>query len=425
MMHWGWTVTGAVLGGDWLRRSLSTVLGFSKMANLTRPEWDPPVKTVETQHAASLPVFGSTHPRLAIVVPACNEGASVEQCLDSLLELDYPNYKICAIDDRSTDDTGAIMDRLAREHTEKLDVLHITVLPSGWLGKTHAMWRGAAQTQSEWILFTDGDIFFRADALIRAIHYAEIKDCDHLVIMPTMIMKGFGERMMLSFFGFCGSLMIRLHKVQDPKTKDCIGAGAFNLIRRSAYDAIGTFESLRMEVIEDVKLGEAVKRRGFSQHCVWGPELVRVRWAEGVFGVVNNMRKNLFSLLDFSWPLAAVAGVGAAIYHLGPWIGLVFAPGLAKIGFAVAVFAIALLYLRLSGMFKFSPFYVFTQPIATMMFLYALMLSAWSSFRHGGVVWRGTTYSLAEIRAMTAVARKEQEQRRVLAKVISDPSHNA
>lgn len=397
MIHWAWTISGAILGIDWLRRSLSTVLGFSKMADLTQPQWDPPK---------------GTQPRLAIMVPARNEAANVGQCLDSLLALDYPNYEICAIDDRSTDDTGAIMDRLAAEHPNKLRVLHIRELPSGWLGKTHAMWRGAAQTQSDWILFTDGDIFFRADALSRAIHYAEVNSCDHLVVMPTMIMKGFGEHMMLSFFGFCSSLMIRLHKVQDPKTKDFVGAGAFNLIRRSAYEKIGTFHALRMEVIEDVKLGEAVKRRGLSQHCVWGLGLARVRWAEGVLGVVDNMRKNLFSLLNFSWLFLALASVGAAIYHLAPWIGLLFASGIARFGFAVAVLSIAALYLRLSLKFGFSPLYFLTQPVATMMFLYALMLSAWSSLRHGGVVWRGTTYSVAEIQAITRAAREEEEERR-------------
>ncbi len=396
-MHWAWTVSGAILGIDWVRRSIFTVRGFSKMADITQPEWDPPK---------------GKQPRLVVVVPARNEAANVGQCLASLLALDYHNYEICAIDDRSTDDTGAIMDRLAAEHPNKLRVLHIQELPSGWLGKTHAMWRAAAQTQSDWILFTDGDIFFRADALSRAIHYAEANACDHLVVMPTMIMKSFGERMMLSFFGFCSSLMIRLHKVQDKTTRDFVGAGAFNLIRRSAYQKIGTFQALRMEVIEDVKLGEAVKRNGLSQHCVWGLGLARVRWAEGVFGVVENMRKNMFSLLDFSWTFLALASVGAAIYHLAPWIGLVFAPGLAKIGFAAAVASIAALYIRLSRQFGFSPLHFLTQPIATVMFLYALMLSAWSSLRHGGVVWRGTTYSVSEIQAITRAARAEEEQRR-------------
>lgn len=397
MIHWAWTISGAILGIDWLRRSVSTMLGFSKMADITRPEWNP---------------SQNEPPRLAIIVPARNEAANIEQCLASLLALDYPNYEICAIDDRSNDSTGAIMDELAGRHPDKLRVLHIQELPSGWMGKTHAMWRAAAQTQSEWILFTDGDIFFRADALSRAIYYAEANACDHLVVMPTLIMKSFGERMMLSYFAFCSSLMIRLHKVQDKTTKDFVGAGAFNLIRRSAYQTIGTFQALRMEVIEDVKLGEAVKRNGLSQHCVWGLGLARVRWAEGVLGVVENMRKNLFSLLNFSWTYLALASVGAAIYHLAPWAGLVFAPGLAKIGFAVAACSIAALYIRLSGQFGFSPFHFLTQPIATGMFLYALMLSAWSSLRHGGVVWRGTTYSIAEIQAISRAAREEEEQRR-------------
>ena len=405
MSRWVWLAAGLILGADWLRRAVAATIGVGQIVDVSVPEWD-----CNPQAASSV----------TVVVPARNEAGKVEQCLRSLLSQDYPKVNICAVDDRSSDATGAIMDALQRDFPSQLRVIHVTELPSGWLGKTHAMWLGASQTQSNWILFTDGDIVFRSDALRRALSYAEAKRCDHLMLFPTTTMKTFGERMMLGFFGFVSMLLLRAWKVRDPKTKDFIGAGAFNLIRRRAYDELGTYQALRMEVIDDFMLGKAVKQHGFAQDCVVGKDLVSLRWADGAFGVVRNLQKNMFSLLHFSWLLAVLAAMGATIYQIGPWVGVVMAPGVAKVGFAVAIFSIVLLYMRTSRMFEVSPWFVLTQPIAALMFVYSLLNSAISSVLHGGVLWRGTTYSLHEIQRSNRLTRREGEERRRRA---LDPSY--
>ena len=400
MSGWVWLAAGLLLGADWLRRSVAATLGMSKIADVSRPEWD------------RLPRLTGQQPSIRVVVPARNEEQMIEQCLRSLLTEDYPELEICAVDDRSTDSTGTIMERLQAESGGKLKVIHISDLPEGWLGKTHAMWQGAHESRSDWILFTDGDIVFRPDALRRTIAYAELTECDHLVVFPTLIMKGFGERMMLGYFGFSSTLLLRPWKVRDPKARDHIGAGAFNLIRREAYEAVGSYEALRMEIIDDLKLGDEVKKHGLRQDCVRGPGLVSLRWAEGAMGVVNNLRKNMFSLLRFSWALASLAAIATLIYQLGPWLGVALAPGLAKVGFAIALFSIALLYVQMSLLFGLSPWYLFTHPIATLMFVYALLLSAASSVIHRGVLWRGTTYSVEQIQSANKQSRRERQERR-------------
>lgn len=400
MSRWIWLAVGLILGADWLRRSLDAVRGMEKLADLTRPEWD------------RVPVLTGEQPRVSVVVPARNEAAKLEECLRSLLTQDYPKLEICAVDDRSSDETGSIMDRLQREYPGNLDVIHVAELPSGWLGKTHAMWRGAAATESEWVLFTDGDIIFRPDALRRTITYAEVTRCDHLVLFPTLIMHSIGEKMMLGFFGLASSFLLRSWKVHEPRARDYVGAGAFNLIRRSDYENLGTYQALRMEVIDDLKLGQAVKEHGFKQDCVRGPGLIELRWAEGAFGVVRNLQKNMFSLLSFSWPLALLASIGALVYHMGPWIGILLAPGISKLGFGLALFSIFLLYARVSRAFHVAPLYVFTHPIAALMFVYTLLNSAASSVIHGGVLWRGTIYSLDEIQEVASQSREERLQRR-------------
>src|SRR5205814_3873748 len=235
--------------------------GMRRVAEITARQWDrrPPT-------------------RVTIVVPAKDEGESIEQCLSSLLALDYDNYEIVAVDDRSSDQTGSIMDRLAERNPEKLKVIHVTQVPSGWLGKTHAMWKAAEAATGGWILFTDGDVLFRPDSMRRAVGYAEQTGADHLVLFPSLIMNGLGERMMLSSFQAMFTLWQRPWRVQDPNSRDFLGAGAFSLIHRDAYLAIGTYQALRLEVLDDMMLGKAVKNHGLTQHCVFGRDLIRLRW---------------------------------------------------------------------------------------------------------------------------------------------------
>src|SRR6202044_1305801 len=90
-------------------------------------------------------------------------------------------------------------------------------------------------------------------------------------------------------------------KVADPKARDHMGVGAFNMVRRSAYEAVGTYRALRMEVLDDMKLGKIVKNAGFAQRNVFGADLISIRWANGAMGVVNNLTKKSFAVLSFQW----------------------------------------------------------------------------------------------------------------------------
>ena len=385
-MSLGWWIYGAILGALWLWRAAEAIVGMRKVADISEPHWE---------QYPSL--------RVTIVVPAKDEGENIEQCLKSLLALDYPNYEIVAVDDRSEDQTGAIMDRLHAKYPDKLKVIHITEVPPGWLGKTHAMWKGAAETShSDWILFTDGDVFFRPDALRRSVAYAESSGANHLVIFPTLIMKGFGEQMALSAIQAVFSLWQRPWKVQDPTARDHVGAGAFNLVRRDSYHALGTYEALRLEVLDDIKLGKAIKDHGFTQHCVFGRDLVSVRWATGAFGVVNNLTKNFFSLLRFNWLLTLAVVSVLTIFNLGIPLGLVLAPGLAKIGFALAYAAVAALYIRTSRSAPIRSLYFVFYPLAATLFIFAILRSMVVTLWQGGIVWRGTKYSLEQLRAASA-----------------------
>ena len=402
--HW---IAGTVLALIWLSRVVDTAFGVRTLTDISQPEWD------------RNPATPGGNPRLAIIVPARNEEASIEQALTQLLAVDYDNYEVIAVNDRSTDRTGEVMDCVASSCEKKkwsdgrtplalseaegsgsqIKVIHIRDLPAGWMGKAHAMYTAAKSApHADWLLFTDADVMFRPDCLRRAIAYAEAERADHLVLFPRMLMEHVGEKMMLSFFQLMFVFGHRPWKVADPKAKDHMGVGAFNLVRRSAYEAVGTYQALRFEVVDDMKLGKVIKNAGFRQRCVIGSHLLEILWAMGARGVVRNLTKNFFAVMSFQWWRAAAFCVAAAIGNVLPFAGVFLAHGAARIPYAVALACIFILYAGMSVYSDVRPWYFFLHPIGTLLFIYTMLRSMIFTLRQGGVEWRGTLYPLDELK---------------------------
>src|ERR1700690_3955522 len=155
--HW---IAGCALGLAWFWRLAEAAIGVPTIADISTPAWD---RTPSGQ------------PRVSIVVPACNEAGDIEVTLSRLLALDYDNYEVIAVNDRSTDRTGEIMESVAARPAAhgRLRVIHHRELPAGWLGKTHAMWTATNEAKGDWLLFTDADVQFKPDSVRRAMAYAE------------------------------------------------------------------------------------------------------------------------------------------------------------------------------------------------------------------------------------------------------------
>lgn len=383
MIFFYWTA-GIGLALIWLSRVIDAALGIPTLADVSQPEWD------------RMPASAGNH--VTIVVPARNEQVSIRSALERLLAVDYHAYQVIAVDDRSTDTTGNIMDEVALTSNPKLTVIHIDQLPPGWTGKTHAMWTAARQASSDWLLFTDADVMFRPDCLRRALAYAGHECADHVVVLPSIIMRHPGEKMMLAFFQLLFVFGHRPWKVADPKAKDHIGVGAFNLVRRSAYEAVGTFEALRFEIVDDMKLGKLIKNAGFRQRVVFGDNLIAIRWAHGARGVVNNLTKNFFAVMSFQTWRALLACLGLAILNLIPFLGALFAPGWARAPYLVTLAVMFVLYAGIWRQVEIHPWYFLLHPVSTVLFIYTMLRSTFLTLWTGGVEWRGTRYPLDELR---------------------------
>jgi len=407
-MHYFHWMAGVILALAWVSRIVEAALGMPSVADVSRPEWD------------RNPVGAAGNPLVSIIVPARNEEESIEQALNTLLALDYDNYEVIAVNDRSTDRTGEIMERVAGnlrsgelqgqnpQFSQKtremghpgsqLHVVHHRELPAGWLGKTHAMWTATNLAAGEWLLFTDADVMFKPESLRRALAYAEAEKADHVVVFPRMIMKRPGEYMMIAFFQTMFMFGHRPWKVADPKARDHMGVGAFNLVRRSVYEAVGTYERLRMEVVDDMKLGKVVKNAGFAQRNVFGADLISVRWAKGAMGVVDNLTKNFFAVLSFQWWRTLLSAFALAFINLGPFLGVWLAHGWARVPYAVALASMFLIYLGMSWRSGVPPYYFLLHPVSTVLFIYTLLRSMALTLWNDGIVWRGTKYRLEELR---------------------------
>jgi glycosyltransferase involved in cell wall biosynthesis len=378
-------ICGCILGLAWFSRIVEAALGVPSIADISKPQWN--------RQPAS-------RSRVSIIVPACNEEEDIEQGLNRLLALDYDNYEVIAVNDRSTDRTGDIMEKVAASQAAHgcLRVVHVGELPPGWLGKTHAMWKAGLQATGDWLLFTDADVLFRRDVLRRALAYAETEQADHVVVFPRMIMKRAGEKMMIAFFQTLFTFGHRPWRVADPDTKDHMGVGAFNMVSRAAYEAVGTYKALRMEVLDDMKLGKVLKNARFRQRNVFGDDLISIRWAKGAMGVVDNLTKNFFAVLSFQWWRTIASAFGLLFLNLGPFLGIWLAHGWARVPYAVALGSMFLIYLGMSFKSSIPPYYFLLHPISTMMFEYTLIRSMVLTLRNDGVTWRGTKYPLEELR---------------------------
>jgi glycosyltransferase involved in cell wall biosynthesis len=384
-MHYVLSIAGWILALAWFSRIVEAAFGMPSIADIAKREWD------------RMP---TAHPRVSIIVPARNEEADIEQGLTGLLALDYDNYEVIVIDDRSTDRTGEIIDRIAGSPCAhgRLRVVHVAELPASWLGKPHAMWTAGLQATGEWLLFTDADVLFKPDVLRRALTYAEAEQADHVVVFPRMIMTSPGERMMIAFFQTLFTFGHRPWRVADPDTDDHMGVGAFNMVRRTAYDAVGTYKALRMEVLDDMKLGKVIKNARLRQRNVFGEDLISIRWAKGAMGVVDNLTKNFFAVLSFQWWRTVASAVALFYLNLWPFVGLWLAHGWGRLPYAIALGSMFLIYLGMSFRSSIPAYFFALHPVSTVLFEYTLLRSMFLTLWNDGVTWRGTKYPLEELR---------------------------
>ncbi|MDE1161566.1 MAG: glycosyltransferase family 2 protein [Acidobacteriaceae bacterium] len=383
-----------VIAAAWVHRAANIIWHIGEVADLTTPDWE---------------IGPALQPSLAVIVPAKDEGENLRATLESLRMQEYPYLRVVVVDDRSTDATGAIADEFAERWPQRFVAVHITELPEGWLGKTWALEVGMQYCRDvEYVLCTDADILFSPSILWRALAYAEASQADHLVVLPTPMLKGWGEGVVLGLFQVLGMWAVRPWMVADPRSsRDVAGVGAFNLMRRTSFEELGGWLPQRMVVLEDITVGRRFKAAGMRQRMAFAPTLVLVHWASGMSGVVKVMTKNLFSGVNFRPTLLLFGCAWIGLFFLAPIAGLFWWPTLLPSLLVMA--AIASTYQVLAPLSRIDAKYGWSYPLGALAMMWAMLRSMAVTVVRSGVVWRGTFYPLSDLRAQNSPFRWARE----------------
>jgi hypothetical protein len=331
-------------------------------------------------------------PRLSIVVPAANEAESIESAARSILAQDYPDLELVLVDDRSTDATGEIVDRLANEDP-RVRALHIRELPAGWLGKVHALQRGVEHARGDWLLLIDADVHLVPGVLRRAVAYAEQQELDHLAVVPGMRSASFLVDAAVSMFLRTFTVGTRAWAVSRPGSMAYVGVGAFNLVRREALEETEGFEWLRLEVVDDMGLALMLKRHGGRACLADGTDLVWLYWYRSIGEMAHGTEKAFASVAD-ARP-ARIVGFCAVItaLELAPVVALLplGVPGLWPAGVGMLA-ALGLMVVLGSWRAKRPLVPGLIWPLGLVVNIGLLLRSAWLGWLRGGIMWRNTFY---------------------------------
>ncbi len=366
----------------------------------------------ESRHGAGA---STPLPSLSIVITALNEEADIERCVRRFAGQQYDGLQLIAVNDRSTDRTGEILDRVAREVDptgRRIVPVHIRELPKGWLGKCHACHVGASRAESDWILFADGDVELRADDLLaRVVRFAERNALDHVTVVfdskPMTILK----EAVLSAFAQIFLLVARLPEMMRDEPRGGVGVGAFNLIRRTHYERVQGHHRLKMDTADDLKLGILLRQNGARQRIYNADGLIYCAWQPSVVGVIRGLEKNYFGAFDYSLVKTIFATAFLAFLSWGPIVLPIVAwlrPAAERTPvFWAAVFAPLGLQtaLHVFGQYRYGR-RTGTRLIPTLLIPFGwlvMVIAAWNSairiLARGGVQWRDTFYPISELKA--------------------------
>jgi cellulose synthase/poly-beta-1,6-N-acetylglucosamine synthase-like glycosyltransferase len=336
-------------------------------------------------------------PKISVIFAGRDEEEKLPAALATLVAIDYPNLEIIAVDDRSTDSTAQILDDFATHHPQ-LKVVHIRELPKGWLGKPHALQRGYEASSGELLVFTDADVKFRPDALRRVVTLFRERNLDHLALLGDVERSSFGDTVLISFFSMGFQLATNPHNVSNPNSRSYVGVGAFQMLRRAAYEGSGTHCRLAMEVVDDMKLGKIAKMSGFRSGVAVATNYISVAWHLGLSNLVLGVEKNFFAGAQFRVSVVLAQIIGLLVMNVLPFAGLLLGHGWIQIFAAISVLIAVGFHLGVDVVMGVSPLYCLTLPLGATIFAYMILRSTIVTLRQGGIVWRGTFYPLDELR---------------------------
>jgi len=338
-----------------------------------------------------------------IIVPARNEERNIEVCVRSLLNQSYVDYDVVVVDGGSEDATPAILQRLAAE-SPRLRVVSEPPLPPSWIGQSWALATGAAGVSSEWLLFTDADTEHQPGTLAAAVAFAESQRLDMLSLLYHFKLSSFWERVVLPVPISLSQLDWSPEEVNDPCFPKVKAHGAFILIRRAVYEAMGGHRAIRDVISNDNAMARLIKSRGYRLMLADGCQWVQARHFRSLGEIWTGMSRWVFSrhqvslawvlgcaalLLGLSWGSFALAGLAMAWLIMGTgsfgsWLALL----LGGLGILLQV----ALGVSVAHAMRIPSAYGLLRPLGIVVIVGIMLNSAFLILSGRGVTWKGRRY---------------------------------
>jgi chlorobactene glucosyltransferase len=337
---------------------------------------------------------------VSVIVPARNEAATIATVVRSILDTRYSPIELLVVDDRSTDSTVAIVERLAID--PRLRLIRGEELPQGWYGKPWACFQGSREARGEVLLFTDADTKHHPDLLGKAVGALEQENAALVTVAPTQRCVSFWERLVMPQIWFLLSLRYHPRTVNRARRpSDVIANGQFILTTRTAYEIAGTHAAVRGEVAEDLALAQTYWAKGLKLHFAFAESLMETRMYQGLAPMIEGWSKNIYLGGRRSFPdeplqraLAPAMLVLAMLFWLVPPAVLLLGGAVLSLGqlasTLLATILSVLFWMLISHGMSIPAIYGVGYPLGALMALYIILRSTWRGGRR--VEWRGRTY---------------------------------
>jgi glycosyltransferase involved in cell wall biosynthesis len=348
----------------------------------------------------------SRSPKVSVILPARNEGRYIARCLDSLLGQDYPNFEIIAINDSSTDGTGEIMKAYA---ANDLRVMHIDASPKpeGWTGKNWACYQGFLRARGELLMFTDADSKHLPSTMSLAVGHLMSENLEALTAVPRLICNDFWTKMTLPVLATFLHTRFSPIRVNDPNTKTGYFFGSFFIITRSTYEAIGTHEGVKEELVEDGALGGKVKASKFRMKMVRGESHIDAVWARDLPTLWQGLRRLMIPIYYQDKVNAYMMAMAVFFILFAPFASLPYLPVASFAGntsfqilFVLQISAIALIMVTTAAQCRLaifeSPVYAFAAPLSGALISLSFMSAIADAKKKGAVSWRDRKYIISK-----------------------------
>lgn len=345
-------------------------------------------------------------PKVSVILPARNEERYITRCLESLLAQDYQNFEIIGINDSSTDRTGEIMEEFAAKDSRIVNV-NAPAKPEGWVGKNWACHQGYLRAKGEVLLFTDADTEHSKSAMSMAVGQLLSQNLDALTAVPKLICNDFWTKITLPALATFLHTRFSPLRVNDPNTKTGYFFGSFFVITRNTYEAVGTHEGVRQELVEDGALGGKVKEGKFRLKMVRGERQIEAVWARDLPTLWQGLRRLMIPLYYQNRSGAYLITTAVFLILFAPFALLPYLPAATlannisvqillglELATIVLIIAATAIQCRL-GVFE-NPAYAFASPLSGALISFGFLSAIVDARKKGAINWRDRRYTVSE-----------------------------